>query len=59
MAVFNLVGSICSIISLLVAIFIAGKVIRIDNSIKKSNTVKSTIKGNSNIVSGENTTISK
>ena len=53
------IGNVCSIISLLISIFVATRVIKIDNSIKKSTTIKSKIKGNENVVSGDNTTISR
>lgn len=53
------IGNVCSIISLLISIFVATKVIKIDNSTKKSTTIKSKIKGNENVVSGDNTTITK
>ena len=61
----NNIGSICSILSLIVAIVIAGNVIKIKNSLKIDNSenkkvnTKSRIKGNDNIVSGNDTIIKK
>ncbi len=56
---FNIIGNVCSILSLLISIFVATKVIKIDNSTKKSTTIKSKINGNENVVSGDNTTITR
>lgn len=61
----SIIGSICSIISLIIAIFIAGKVVKIkaslvvDNSKNKKVKTKSRIRGNDNIVSGNDTIFKK
>lgn len=51
----NTVGSIASILSLVVSIFVISKVIKIDKSINNSTDAK--IKGNKNIVSGRDTKV--
>ena len=59
----NLIGSIASIISLIISIFVANKVVKISNSLKINDSSKkkqkNKIKGNKNIVSGNNTTVTK
>lgn len=61
----NNIGSICSILSLIIAIFIAGNVIKIKNSIKIDNSEKKSVKsktrisGDENIVSGNDTNIQR
>lgn len=49
----NTIGSIASILSLIVSFFVISKVIKIDKSINNSTDTK--IKGNKNIVSGRDT----
>jgi hypothetical protein len=48
MEVLNLIGSICSILALLVALFVAVKVQKIDNSIR--------VRGDRNLVAGRDIT---
>jgi len=61
----SIIGSVCSIISLIIAVFIAGKVVKIkaslkvDNSENKKNKTNSRIRGNDNIVSGNDIIIKK
>lgn len=47
METLNMIGSICSIVSLLLAIFIAGKVIQINMKINNDQSNKVKQKGNS------------
>lgn len=54
----NFIGSVCSILSLLIAIFIANKVYKIDNKVKNYTEVGSQKqKGKGNIQSGRDSNI--
>lgn len=61
----SIVGSICSILSLIVALVIANKVIKIKNTINQNNSenrntkTKNSVRGNKNIISGNDTNITK
>lgn len=59
----NLIGSIASILSLLISIFVANKVVKISKSLKINDSStkkqKNKIRGNKNIISGNNTTLTK
>jgi hypothetical protein len=59
----NLIGSIASIVSLIISIIVVNKVIKITNILKINDSSvkqqKTKIKGDKNIVSGKNTTVSK
>ncbi|WP_420573472.1 hypothetical protein [Kordia sp.] len=54
MKIFEIVVGVSSILSFLVSLFVANKVININNKIKTNN-----IKGDDNIISGRDTKIKK
>lgn len=49
MEILNVIGSVCSILSLLISLFVLNKVIKIEKSIK--------IKGDKNIVGGRDVNV--
>ncbi|MEK6736508.1 MAG: hypothetical protein AABY47_08050 [Pseudomonadota bacterium] len=55
MEMLNIIGSICSILGFLIAIFIVRKIVHIENSIK----IYNKIQGNGNISAGGNITAGK
>ena len=57
---FEIIVGVCSILSFLVSLFVAGRVVKISNNFNTSENNRSTsIDGNDNISSGRDTTITK
>lgn len=57
MEIFEVIAGVSSIVSLLISIFVASKVVTISQQINSNNKNKQKIKGDKNTMSGGDTTI--